>query len=570
MKTNDDQNSTTETTDVLEYSKNNINNDNTRNTFAESTQITIKNKIKIKNENPMTTREILYELLSISLPSMLFFFCLFIQQSIILVFINKIKNINNQEAISGIGIANLYLNVTLISVAIGLISGFNVLAGNAYGKKKFYLFGIYFHRCILISYLFSITMIIIHFFTLRYGLNLFGATGESLEISESYAKISMFYVLFEILFNSSYRYLNMAKKGYITIIVLIVTTLLHILWCQIIMINLDFKVNGAAICLLFSQFLTGSSLIGYIIIRKPIKNTIFCLNSDSFKSWGPYLSLSIPACLLMCLEWWAYEFQQVIVANCGRYDWKEQLNIHVLSANIYTLLKSVNIGINISSTITSSKYVAMNKIKELKKTAYYNVLFGVIVQSILFTFVYIYRFQALKIFTNNHSIIEKGGYVLPYLSLVIFLDAIKSSLQGIIIGLRKQIFASSVSFDAFYLIILSMSYYLTITCKMGALGVWIAATIGYSIIILVYISYLFFINLNESVRFTLKKIKEDERVLDKIAEKDEKESTYTQSTNDLFLSGKNDLNNIENDDSDCYKKSDIIHSENEIETAFDI
>lgn len=522
---------------------------------------TTKKEISKAPKENMSSKEILHELFAICIPTILFFFCLFIQQAINLSYVKKIKGINNKEAVAGIGIANLYLNVTLLSIAIGLLNGFNVLAGNAFGRKKFYLFGIYFHRCILISYLFAITIMIIHFFTIRYGLNLLGATGESLDYSESYAKISMFYVLFEILFNSSYRYLNMAKKGYITIIVLIITTGLHPLWCQLIMIDWDLKTEGAAICLLLSQFLTGGSLMLYIIIKKPIPNTVFCINVDSFKSWGPYLKIAIPGCLLLCLEWWAVELQQVIVAHCGREDAKDQLNTQVFSAVMFAVIISVSYGISISSAITSSKYVAINKIHELKQSTYYNLYFGIIVQGIVFVVMMIFRDSVFGIFTDDEKIIALGSDVVPYLMTAIFLNATKSSLQGVLTGLRKQIFASTISFISYYFIMLGLSFVFTLVMKMGVVGVWIAESIGYAVINIAYIIYILKIDLNKVVKETLVKIKEDQLALTKMNDIDEIESVYRKSTIDNRL--------IEDNDEDIEKKKhEIIHSANERETKF--
>eukprot|EP00340_Litonotus_pictus_P010302 CAMPEP_0170516272 /NCGR_PEP_ID=MMETSP0209-20121228/2529_1 /TAXON_ID=665100 ORGANISM="Litonotus pictus, Strain P1" /NCGR_SAMPLE_ID=MMETSP0209 /ASSEMBLY_ACC=CAM_ASM_000301 /LENGTH=264 /DNA_ID=CAMNT_0010801091 /DNA_START=3 /DNA_END=794 /DNA_ORIENTATION=+ len=189
-------------------------------------------KIRIAKEENISNKELVWEILTISVPTILNFAALFSQQTINIIFVSKsIPDPDEQtNAIDGIGISNLYLNCTLLAVAIGLMNGFYILGGNAIGRGKFYLFGVYFHRCILVSYAFSIAIIIIHFFTIDQGLKLIGATGDSLDYSQSYARISMFYVFFEILFNSSFRYLNMARKGYFVVIVLFITTALHPLW----------------------------------------------------------------------------------------------------------------------------------------------------------------------------------------------------------------------------------------------------------------------------------------------------------------------------------------------------
>jgi len=96
------------------------------------------------------------------LPYCTFFLCLFFQQTIILSLIGH--KFDDKDMIEGIGIANLYCNCLLFSVAVGIVSGFDSLGSNAFGVKNYRLMGYYFQRGFLVSYIFGGVFFIINYF----------------------------------------------------------------------------------------------------------------------------------------------------------------------------------------------------------------------------------------------------------------------------------------------------------------------------------------------------------------------------------------------------------------------
>ena len=48
-----------------------------------------------------------------------------------------------------------------------------------------------------------------------------------------------------------------------------------------------------------------------------IKEALFFPTLDSFKEWGSYLRLSIPATVMLCAEWWAFEILTILTGIIG-------------------------------------------------------------------------------------------------------------------------------------------------------------------------------------------------------------------------------------------------------------
>lgn len=518
-----DENLITENKTIEDNSEDQINNNAQK----------LKNSL-ILDDGRINTNAIITNLISIALPTMLFYFCLIAQQSILLSFISSEYDDEEQKfVINGIGISNMYFNCTLVSLVVGLMAGFNVLGSNALSLKKNKLFGLYFHRAIIVAYSFAFVLIIFHNITMSYGFQLLGADDKSLDYAMTYGRISIYFVLFEVLFNAGYRYLNIARKGFITILVLIVTTLLHPLWCFLFIRVFNLGVPGAAMSIVFSQFLTGMSIFIFILVKKPIPDTIFCISKDSFKSIKSFLSLSIPAMFLLCFEWWAFEIQQIIVINCGRDDWESELSVQIMSATIYSLLYSVTVGFTISSSINCGKYIASGNIKHMKFSSVLNLLMSILFVGTFSLIIFILRDKIFWFFTDNYYLVEKGRPVLPYVIATVFLNTIKSTLQGIMTGLRRQLIASIFGFISYYVVMVVLSIIFVIVLDYGVIGVWIAEVIGYCFMITLYVIYIFRLDFEKVVIETQERIKKDNDALHKIFEEEVKNEEEKLVNNEL-------------------------------------
>lgn len=483
--------------------------------------------VEIKEEEA-TYKGILKETLEISIPTALSYMCVFIQQTINIAFVSRTIDdvMRKNEAVDAIGISNLYINVTLNSISAGLISAFNVLGGSAISQGKPYLLGLYFHRGILIAFTFATCVICIHFFSIEKGLMVFGAENESLVMGRNYALIAMFFVYFESLYQISYRYLNIAKKGYIVTMVLLATTALHPFWCYIFIVLMELEVVGAAICLVLSQGITGISLLLYIIIQKPIPDTVFCLNVDSFISWGNYLAIALPSCLLMIFEWWVMEAQQLAVIYSGRADWKVQLTTQVIASNVIMIMMSPGYSIYTSMSILAARYIAADETKKLKMAFIVNILYISCVVAAFTILIMGFKDYYFVLFTTDKAVVENGSFIAIYLCLTFIFADIKKVYDGILVGMRKQLFSTVLAFVAYYGVCAGLSIYLNFVLKWGDESVWISEAVAFLFVCIASSIYLLGVDLQQVVIISKQKLLEDLIAVEKINDDDDKATTY--------------------------------------------
>ena len=94
-------------------------------------------------------------------------------------------------------------------------------------------------------------------------------------------------------------------------------TLIHIVWCYLFVIVLNMEVVGLGI----ASNITALTMLVCITIHaqclSQVSNALFCPNAEAFKNWGEYLKLSLPATMMLCAEWWAFEILTIISGIIG-------------------------------------------------------------------------------------------------------------------------------------------------------------------------------------------------------------------------------------------------------------
>ena len=74
---------------------------------------------------------------------------------------------------------------------------------------------------------------------------------------------------------------------------------------------------GLAIATNISTFTMLLVITIYAHSIKSINEALFFPTSSAFKNWGEYLKLSIPATVMLCAEWWAFEILTILSGIIG-------------------------------------------------------------------------------------------------------------------------------------------------------------------------------------------------------------------------------------------------------------
>ena len=94
-------------------------------------------------------------------------------------------------------------------------------------------------------------------------------------------------------------------------------TLLHGIWCYLFIIHLGYGVIGGGMAYATTNILIYVTIIIHSTFVPRIKKALFWPTAEAFKDWGEYLGISIPATVMICAEWWAFELLILLAGYLG-------------------------------------------------------------------------------------------------------------------------------------------------------------------------------------------------------------------------------------------------------------
>ena len=109
------------------------------------------------------------------------------------------------------------------------------------------------------------------------------------------------------MFDLKKRYLNCLQVAWVPMLAQVGATLLHIFWCWLLTIHYDLSVLGLGIATVITNFGMLFFVEIYSLCISRISESLFWPDAHTFKDWGEYFKLGVPATVMLCAEWWSFE-----------------------------------------------------------------------------------------------------------------------------------------------------------------------------------------------------------------------------------------------------------------------
>jgi MATE family multidrug resistance protein len=454
-----------------------------KNNFNQSIPISQKQFVNKRMEEWI---ELLMVILYNAIPSTCGLLFIFLTETISIIFIG---NLNDADLISGIGIGTLYINATGYILGIGLIGGLDTLCSQAYGAKEYKLMGIYTNICRLITIGFFIGICLPCIIWCESLLLMIGQSSVVAEIASRFCKSMIPSVFFALQYNNSVRYLQ-AMNIYIPgMLVAMITSLLHIVWCFLLITFLDLGVRGAGLSMGITQLLNFVLISTYIYNRNPCPESYFSFTVDTVdigKIWN-FLKFAVPAAILFSADWLGFE----VLVLMSSYLGSENLAANICIFNFVSFMFNIPMGLSFATTTLVGNSIGRRDVKLAKKISIISLCTGMFIVGLFTIIIYTFRNFIPYIYTHKEEVSVIFSKTMSIFMLFIVIDAVQIILHGIIKGLGKQRIASVIALLILYPVNIPLAYTLTFTVNYGLSGLWysqlisvILLSIGYIIIIL--------------------------------------------------------------------------------------
>ncbi|XP_074353717.1 protein DETOXIFICATION 16-like isoform X2 [Apium graveolens] len=386
-------------------------------------------------------------------------------QTISVMFVGHLGEV----CLSGASMATSFAGVTGFSLMLGMGSALETFCGQAYGAKEYHMLGVHMQRAMLVLMLICIPISILWSFT----SNIFTFLGQDPEISVQSGIYACWLIpaIFSYgLLQCQFRFLQTQNNIRPLVISTGITSLIHLLMCWTLVFRFGFGSRGAAISSGISYWINVLILGMYIKFSPTCEKTWTGCSMEGVKNLSVFLSLGIPSSLMLCLEFWSYEF--LVLMSGLLPNPKLETSIMSICLNTCSVFFRIPYGFGSAvSTRVSNELGAGNP--WAAKLAVQVVLFIAVVEGILVASALVaVRGVWGYIYTNEEEVVRYIATVLPVLALSNFMDGMQGVLSGATRGCAMQKVGVYVNLGAYYIIGLPLAIILAFVLHQNGKGLW--------------------------------------------------------------------------------------------------
>ncbi|PSR89467.1 Protein DETOXIFICATION like, partial [Actinidia chinensis var. chinensis] len=392
-------------------------------------------------------------------------------QMISVIFIGHLGELSLASAT----MATSFAGVTGYYFILGMASALETFFGQAYGAKQYHMLGIHLQRAMLVLMLTSVPIAIIWNFT---G-HLFALCGQDSEVS-TLAGVHARWLIPSIfpygLLQCQIRLLQTQNNVKPLILSTVATTLLHVLVSWTMIFGMGFGSRGAALSTAISYWINVVILAIYVHFSPACQKTWTGFSKEGVKDLVSFLSLAIPSALMICLEYWSYEF--LILMSGLLPNSKLETSMMAISFDTSALVFRIPYGFgSVVSTRVSNELGAGQP--RVARLAVKIALFLATAQGVLLSLILVsVRNKWGYLYTSEDEVVKYMASVMPVLVISNFMDGIQAVLSGTARGCGWQKIGAFVNLGAYYLIGLPSAIIITFLLHFGGKGLWMGIISG--------------------------------------------------------------------------------------------
>uniref|UniRef100_A0A3P9NZ44 Multidrug and toxin extrusion protein n=1 Tax=Poecilia reticulata TaxID=8081 RepID=A0A3P9NZ44_POERE len=422
----------------------------------------------VRNKVPTACRDELYHILRMTGPLLLSRILHYLLPFVVTMFCGRLGN----DVMAGYGLASAAINVTTAATGCGLGLACDTLVSQTFGGKNLLRVGVILQRGIIILMLFCLPC---------WGL-LINAEAILLCMGQE-PEVAMF------LYNLQVSYLQ--NQGIIMpqMYTALLANIANLATNYAFLHWMSLGVAGSAAANTLSQIYICVFLLAYIWWKKLHVNTWGGWSVESLQEWGSYMKLAIPSLLMVCFEWWVYEFGGFFAGMLSEDELAAQHAVIMIAFITYMFPLGIQaaacarVGNALGAGDTARALLASKL--SLSLAVSFALVEGVVLGCTKTVIGYI--------FTSDENIARIVSNLMTAYCFLQLFDGL-CVCTGIFLGTGKQRIPAVANFIAYYCVGLTMSVVLMFVAKLRVLGFWLGLLICVVLHSTFYIIVIFRLN----------------------------------------------------------------------------
>jgi MATE family multidrug resistance protein len=263
-------------------------------------------------------KEQVYVLIKQSFPVAVAFFLTIGGSFVNLIFAGHFVNVSGDKSavFAGISLANMFANVSCLSILIGMSSAIETLGSQHNGAGNYKEVGILLQRSLVILTVMTLPIFILWFFVADIFRSL-GVDENVCQVVQVFIRIRSLTIPMDIINESYEKYLAAIGVMNPSMWANLVFNFAILFFDVIFVYGFGMNYECLAWSWVLSLYISGFVQIGLSLGYPEVKRTLQPYSPAVWQDWKEFILLGLPGTIMLCSEWWAYEILTVFASLLG-------------------------------------------------------------------------------------------------------------------------------------------------------------------------------------------------------------------------------------------------------------
>ncbi|KAL8128972.1 hypothetical protein V2J09_018127 [Rumex salicifolius] len=363
-----------------------------------------------------------------------------------------------------------FANITGYSIISGLAMGMEPICGQAYGASQMKILGLTLQRTILLLLSISIPISLI-WLNINKILSFCGQDGHISSIAHSFTVFSIPDLFLLSLLHPLRIYLRAQGITLPLTYCTAMSVILHIPLNFFLVVHLKLGIGGVALAMVMTNLNLCLFVISFIYFTGVHRDSWIAPSMDCLKGWSSLLSIAVPTCISVCLEWWWYE---LMIMLCGLL-----LNPRATIASMGILIQTTSLlyifpsSLSLGVSTRVANELGANRPSKARVSMIVSLGCGVGLGFGAMVFTTLMRHQWGSLFTRDEEILRLTSMALPIVGLCELGNCPQTTACGVLRGSARPTIGANINLGSFYLVGMPIAIFLGFVVKVGFAGLWI-------------------------------------------------------------------------------------------------
>ncbi len=383
---------------------------------------------------------------------------------------------------AGVSLANMFANVSCLSVLIGMSSAVETLGSQHNGAGNYKEVGFVLQRSCLILGFMTLPVIVLWFFTADIFLSL-GVERDVCTVIRNFMRIRALSIPMDVVNESYEKYLMSIGVMRPSMWANICFNLLILAFDLLFVYGLRLNYECLAWSWVLAIYISSAVQIALSWSHPQVQRTLQPWDRRAWSGWREFVELGMPGTVMLCSEWWAYEILTMFASLLGTAQVAAQAII--LQTASLAFMVPMGMGVACASLVGNSLGAGKKRLAvHIGKIS----LAAVLVLEILIGLLLLLGGSVfVDCFSNDARVKTVANSAIPFLCLFAVIDGLQGVCSGVLRGAGKQLVGAVANIVAFYGIGLPMAWFLCFTAHLRVNGLMMGIAVGtlFQVVVLV-------------------------------------------------------------------------------------